>query len=168
MDIKGEAFAFLFCFADISELLFRRWFFSPILLSFQNYSLSLPCRSEKWTITLRRAIKLWPVWESAKFNVNGWKVWKLLLLQQHIYCSLPVWSQLTYIPAGVSWFHSYLYRYCRTFWLRMSRRLTLFVVTRQESLPHLKPKKVNKEKSIYLLNLLFLWQSKIYLWWYWR
>jgi len=27
----------------------------------------------------------------------------------------PLWSQLTYIPAGVSWFHSYLYGYSRTF-----------------------------------------------------
>ena len=39
----------------------------------------------------------------------------------------PVWSRLTYIPAGVSRFHSYLYGYSRTFRLRMSRRLTLFV-----------------------------------------
>ena len=40
------------------------------------------------TTTSRRAIKLWPVWESGKFNVYGRKVWKLFHLQQHIYCSL--------------------------------------------------------------------------------
>ena len=44
-------------------------FFSSKAWKFKIFFLSLPCRSEKWTTTLRRAIKLWPARESGKFTV---------------------------------------------------------------------------------------------------
>ena len=62
-----------------------------------------------------------------KSKYKGDKLMKVVLPAVAYIRPTPGWSGLTYISAGVSLFHSYLYGYSRTFRLRMSRRLTLFV-----------------------------------------